>query len=255
MKSIINWRIFFILLSLSLLSVLAVLPYVITLQGDTIKQLNIPISTIITAQTFQCLILFSITIFLGLFLTKKNNFKLPLLEAIANHKDYKKILQSITGRSVLFGVGATLAIYETDRLFGKFGALISTSQNPAPIWQKLLAAIYGGTTEEILMRLFLMSLFVWISTKIIKTKQNQPTQIGIIVSIVLASIIFGLGHLPITASLTAITPIIVTRAVILNGIGGVAFGWLFWKKGLESAMIAHFTADIFLLTVLPLVLS
>jgi hypothetical protein len=32
----------------------------------------------------------------------------------------------------------------------------------------------------------------------------------------------------------------------LNGVLGVAFGRLYWKKGLESAMIAHFSADIVL---------
>jgi membrane protease YdiL (CAAX protease family) len=85
--------------------------------------------------------------------------------------------------------------------------------------------------------------------------RDKPTQTGIVISIFLAAIIFGLGHLPITASLVAITPLIVLRAIVLNGIGGIVFGWLFWKRGLESAMIAHFTADIFLLTLLPLVLG
>ncbi|TYR80512.1 CPBP family intramembrane metalloprotease [Priestia megaterium] len=30
----------------------------------------------------------------------------------------------------------------------------------------------------------------------------------------------------------------------LNGIAGVVFGWLFWKTGLEVAMIAHATVHI-----------
>jgi len=39
----------------------------------------------------------------------------------------------------------------------------------------------------------------------------------------------------------------------LNGLGGLAFGWLYWKQGLESAMIAHFSADIVLHVITPLV--
>jgi hypothetical protein len=31
---------------------------------------------------------------------------------------------------------------------------------------------------------------------------------------------------------------------VLNGIGGIVFGWLYWRNGLESAMTAHFSADI-----------
>ena len=65
---------------------------------------------------------------------------------------------------------------------------------------------------------------------------------------------FGIGHLPITADLMTLTPLIVFRALLLNGIGGVIFGWLYWKKGLESAMIAHFSADIVIYVFLPLIL-
>ena len=55
-----------------------------------------------------------------------------------------------------------------------------------------------------------------------------------------------------TAALTKITGFIVARAIILNGIAGIAFGWLYWRKGLESAMISHFSADIVLHVILPL---
>ena len=37
--------------------------------------------------------------------------------------------------------------------------------------------------------------------------------------------------------------LVVTSTFVLNGIGGLAFGWLFWTFGLESAMLAHFFAD------------
>jgi membrane protease YdiL (CAAX protease family) len=65
-------------------------------------------------------------------------------------------------------------------------------------------------------------------------------------AIIVAAVIFGLAHLSITSTVTALTPLVIIRAVILNGIGGMIFGWLYWKKGLESAMIAHFSADIVL---------
>jgi len=116
---------------------------------------------------------------------------------------------------------------------------------------KLLAAFYGEVTEEVLMRLFLTAFFIWAGMKL--SRRGMPSSIVIWTSIVLASIIFGLGHLPITASVTAITPLVVARAVVLNGIVEIAFGWLYWKNGLESAIIAHFTADVFLLTLLPLI--
>ena len=47
-------------------------------------------------------------------------------------------------------------------------------------------------------------------------------------------------------------PTVVVRTIALNAIAGIAFGWLFWKHGLEMAMLAHFSADIVLHVVAPL---
>lgn len=238
---------------MSLISVICVLPYVLTIQGDLLNSIGIPIALILFAQLIQTTVLFSIIIILGLFFTKKVGFGLPLIQALIEKKNYKKVLKDILGLSVGLGVLTAVIIFALDPIFTFLGAGVSTHQTIVPIWQKLLASFYGGITEEILLRLFLMSFFVWIGMKLFKKK--QPTVTGIWIAIFLAAIIFGIGHLPITATLTQITPLVITRAIILNGVGGVIFGWLFWKKGLESAMIAHFTADIFLLTLLPLVFS
>jgi hypothetical protein len=249
MKNYINWRLFFILLSLSLISIICIFPYILTIQGDLLKQIGQPMWVIFITQFVQSGILFSIAIFFGLFFTKKIGFQLPLINAILEKGDYRKVIKDILGTSFLWGVLTAVIIYILDTLFTLGGTVISTHQNYAPVWQKLLAALYGGTTEEILLRLFLMTFFIWLSMKIFK--HTELTKISIVISIFLAAIIFGLGHLPLTASLTALTPLIIIRAIVLNGIGGIIFGWLFWKKGFESAMIAHFTTDIFLLTLLP----
>jgi membrane protease YdiL (CAAX protease family) len=58
------------------------------------------------------------------------------------------------------------------------------------------------------------------------------------------AVAFGLAHLPATASLVAITPVVVGRAVLLNGVLGLGFGYLYWTRGLAAAMVAHLTADI-----------
>jgi membrane protease YdiL (CAAX protease family) len=48
-----------------------------------------------------------------------------------------------------------------------------------------------------------------------------------------------------------ITPLVVGAAIFLNGIAALAFGWLYRRNGLESAMVAHFTADFVLYVVGP----
>ena len=71
---------------------------------------------------------------------------------------------------------------------------------------------------------------------------------------VIAAGLFGLGHLPATAALIPITGVVVVRAVVLNGTAALAFGWLFRRNGIETAMVAHFVADVVLLVIAPLIL-
>ena len=39
---------------------------------------------------------------------------------------------------------------------------------------------------------------------------------------------------------------LIVRAMTLNGMAGIGFGWLYWQYGLEAAMLSHFSADILL---------
>lgn len=50
-----------------------------------------------------------------------------------------------------------------------------------------------------------------------------------------------------------LNPLVVTSTLVLNGIGGLVFGWLFWTFGLESAMLAHILADIIRHSLIPFI--
>lgn len=55
----------------------------------------------------------------------------------------------------------------------------------------------------------------------------------------------GLGHLPATKAVVGtISRLILLRTLLLNAPIAVLCGWLFWRYGIEAAMLAHFTADI-----------
>jgi membrane protease YdiL (CAAX protease family) len=115
--------------------------------------------------------------------------------------------------------------------------------SPSP-WLGFLGSFYGGIAEELLLRLGLMTLLVWVGTKITRSKHFSSAVIWI--AIALTALLFGALHLPTTAQLVPLTAIVVTRALLLNGIPGLLFGWLYWRKGLEAAMVAHFSCDIVL---------
>ena len=49
----------------------------------------------------------------------------------------------------------------------------------------------------------------------------------------------------------ALTPLVIARTLVLNGLAGVVFGWLYWRRGLLAAMVAHFTFDLVVLAIVP----
>lgn len=100
---------------------------------------------------------------------------------------------------------------------------------------------YGGITEELLLRFGFMTLVVWITSKLTK-KLNSPIYwIGIVTS----TILFAIGHFPVVyASVTHPSLLLLTYILIGNSIAGLVCGWLYWKKGLEAAFVAHIFAHV-----------
>jgi membrane protease YdiL (CAAX protease family) len=118
------------------------------------------------------------------------------------------------------------------------------------LWKGALASLYGGITEELLCRLFLLSALALLLAWLLGTRDGLRSWTFWTANL-LAALLFGFGHLPATARLLPLTPLVVTRALIHNGLPGLAMGWLFWRRGLESAMLAHGVTDIVLHVLTP----
>jgi Type II CAAX prenyl endopeptidase Rce1-like len=69
-----------------------------------------------------------------------------------------------------------------------------------------------------------------------------------LLSLVQPTVIFGLGHLPFVFAIipNASVPLIL-YVIVGNSFVGLIVGYLYWKKGLESAMIAHMLAHVVML--------
>lgn len=134
---------------------------------------------------------------------------------------------------------SALLLFPGDKIiFGNLSKWVNNLYiNPPTISKIICGFLTGGVTEEIMMRLFLMSLFVFIISKIFN-KKEIPVSIYVI-SNILSALLFAALHLPATAAMTTITPIIVIRCFILNGVFGLVFGYLYRKYGIVYAMISH----------------
>lgn len=249
-KKLINWKIFFILLLGSILSILAIFPYILSLQWDIISQIPLPFPIILLLSIIQNTIIFSIVIFFGLFLSKKIWFWTRYLEEYLVNKKFTNQMKSVFKISVFFWLWTWILIVLIDILFKNIGVVVWWDLS-IPIWQWALASFYWWFSEEILLRLFLMSLVIWILNILLKRKEN----FWIIWSaIIISAILFWIWHLPALASISELTPLVIFRTILLNTIWGIVFWYLYWKQWLESSMIAHFSADIVLQVLLPVMI-
>ncbi len=151
-------------------------------------------------------------------------------------KPFKRIVYP----GIIAGLFVALIIYLFDAML--FNSSFLSGVHP-PVWTGLLASFYGGINEEILLRLFLFTLIYFLFKKVFKFELHN--RLGFLwATNVIVAIIFGLGHLPAAFKITTPSSFEVFRILLLNGIPGVIFGWLYWSRGLWSAMAAHFVADL-----------
>jgi hypothetical protein len=248
---------FLTLWSAGLVSTILALPYIFALQHDAIAQATMPFFYVVLVSLGQSALLLTIAVFFGLKLSQK--IGLPVLALFESSVPFKEKIKSILKLSVPLGIAVALIIKFGDFFFIRLIPQLAGVDEHIPFWKSLLVAPYGGVVEELLMRLFLVTLFAWLLGKVLRnvTKSTDIIHNNTVMwtAIIAASVLFGLGHLPATATILPLTPIVVARAILLNGIGGIVFGWLYWKKGLEYAIAAHFTADIVLHAILPVVLK
>lgn len=254
-----NWRIKLVLLFtvLNMIGILAIIPYQMSLMGNQPLPGNIPMSLIVLINSTVQVVYMFVLVLVGVRLQNRTGLQAPLLNGIVYPEERvpiskKWLVRSIVGAFIGSGIVILLDVFVFAPMIGAPMNEVST-----PSWWKgLLASLYGGITEEIMLRLFGMTLIVWLIAWITKKRKNEIPASYYYVAIFLIAIVFGLGHLPATIQVFGdLSTILVIRALVLNGLLGLWFGYLYWRKGLEYAMIAHISADIFLHVLFALILN
>lgn len=95
--------------------------------------------------------------------------------------------------------------------------------------------LYGGVTEEVLLRWGLMSLLAWLIFLPTRSRSLALASGG-----ALAAVLFGVGHLPaLYQGFDAVNEAMVARVIALNAVLGLFYAWFYARHSLEAAMIAH----------------
>lgn len=234
------------------LSAAAVLPYMAQMMPERFARIPVSLLVLAAAQGLQALVVIGLMALLGLRMGHRVGLGSPLLAgwlggprvAVAALRPW---------HSLAVGVLAALAVIGLSLLVDP---LMPAPANPPldagagrSALYGFLASFYGGIAEELQQRLFLMTLLLWIVARIGKRTPRPGTYWGAIVA---AALLFGAGHLPAAAQVWGLDAVVVARTVLLNAVAGLAFGWLYWRRGLEMAVLGHFGADLVLHVVSPL---
>lgn len=225
---------------------LAGFPYILSLMPPSATP-PVPLPILAIAGAVQSGVLMFFLSWIGLCLGRSLGLDTPFARAFVYGSKLPKVSKIGLRLSLVSGIlgGAVLVILAL--LFQPFmpQTSASTSLN-IDLWKRLLAAFYGGITEEILLRLFLITLITWVLWKSGLRTKNHPAKLAFWIAIAVAALIFAIAHLPVAITIWTLTPIVIIRTILLNSLLGVAFGYLYWRWGLEYAIFSHFLAGIVL---------
>ena len=243
------WRLFWCLFAADVFAVLTIIPIALDILPSISSRVGpapFPMPVVILIGVAQNLALLALFVWLGLKLSRRLGLGTPFLESWLMKKsaltrdEVAGSLKEALLIGIVLGIVLLIALLLLAPRLPNLPLLVLAK---LPIWKRFLLCFYGGIYEELLTRMFLLSLFAWLIDRGWRKVVPSLSTRAFWLANVLAALLFGLGHLPSASLFMKITPLVVVAAIVLNGLAGIAFGYLYRRRGLESAMVAHFTAD------------
>jgi len=242
MPSSVFWRSFGILYGAGLLCGVAILPYIAALlraktgnRGLIRKQLSL--------QYLQNAVILALSIFFGLKAAAATGLARSVTDAWRHGVSGPRVawLECVLAGTLCAGAICLLDYFVLlPRLSGLQSALkpVTGLKN----WVKILAALYGGIAEELIMRLGIFTLLAWLLQSVL----HQPAPpLAVLWSVnVAVSALFAAGHLPAMAALAPLTPLVTLRILLLNFPLSLVFGFAYFHFGLEYAILTHAAASL-----------
>jgi len=242
------WAEFSILFIAAILGSIAILPYGLRLakESQKNKKKKLPLWLLLLLSIVQNAVLFAVVIGIGLVVARQFGLGAPLLDAIITGKVLSPTMLSHLYLAVILGIIGGSFLLILDLLFLPYlpKKLLDTALKTTQL-ENFTASFYGGINEELLTRLFGVSVIIWLLAKVWHSPTGLPITSDYWIAIVVMALIFAVGHLPALKNLVGnISSALLLRTIILNTSIGIICGWLFWHYGIETAIIAHFAADI-----------
>lgn len=207
----------------------------------TPNSLPVPVETLQTATAAQGIVLTALAAAVGALLGAKVGLRAPAISAIATRGDVYSALRPQLLPGVVGGVmGAAIIVGFYAGAPSALAAVLGQSSIPL-----IARVLYGGITEEILVRWGLMTFLVWAAWRLLGRGTATPPAYVVWIAIGLSAMVFGVSHVPSVAlAMGSIPAPIVAYITFGNAMFGVVAGYLFWRYGLEVAISAHVLAHL-----------
>lgn len=103
----------------------------------------------------------------------------------------------------------------------------------------IVAALSTALLDEVLLRLFLMTGVAWLLLREFQVSAGRAAALAIGVT----ALVQGLIYLPGVLQIGFPSPVMALGFLTVTAlVPAIAFGWLFWKRGFGTALVAHATA-------------
>ena len=201
----------------------------------------VPLWLLTLASLAQTGVLLALAVWAGTALSGSLGLHAPVFEAAVTSRPLWPALRGQLAPGLVAGLCSGALLLAFNRYAPPALAAAQERFNPSLTGRVL----YGGVTEELLLRWGVMTLFVWLTWRFVQRRRGAPTGTTVWFAIVVSALLFGAGHLPAAAALIGDLPAGVVAFVLgANTAFGMLFGHLFWRYGLEAAMMAHASAHV-----------
>jgi membrane protease YdiL (CAAX protease family) len=206
------------------------------------------------------LVLATILIPAGLFCARRLGLATPYLDSWFYGRGTPEPVVRLLTRSVGWALGVCAGVFAVDLLF----SVLLGVTHPAPeiharipgveAWRGIPLSFYASITEELVYRLFLMSVLAWGAISVMtRASGGTGRDIGFWAANLVSAIVFGWAHVYGVELFGPASDLVLLRTYLILLIPGLIFGYLYWVRGLETAIACHFFVDIVVHVIRPVV--
>ena len=256
------WRTFVFLVAAGTLTGPLVIPYFLGLEAIAPgAQLSESLRSLILSGLYQNLMFLVPGAGIGLLVARKIDLGAPYLESwLDGAPRPARPLSSIVRPALFWATVTALIAFSIDGFF-RYTLEVTA---PAPEihariavswWRSGLASLWAPWAEEIFDRLFLLSLLAWLGIKLFRVSANGHGRwIALWIANLATALFFGWYHISNEELFIDPVPLIVgLRTVLIVLPAGLAFGWIYIRRGLEAAILSHFIIDVIVHVVRPII--